>query len=117
MRLNKRMFLAVPLLLATAALADERVTVNVPFSFDNHGRHYPASEYDVRLTNDRAFLVLSRVGTPGTSIFLSAKPTEVTFSAPMVSIRFDNEAGVHELQSLRLGEYEAVKLTKAVRAR
>ena len=117
MTFNRKMLLAAPFLFATAALAGERVTVNLPFSFENHGTRYPASNYDLQLSDDRTHVVLSRVGAPATRVSLWAKPVEVNRTAPLVSIRFENEGGVHELYSLRLGEYEAQGLRKTDKIR
>jgi hypothetical protein len=106
MRSNMILIALISCLCVTAAFADETISVNVPFSFESHGEHFPASQYEVQLSSDRHHLVMTTRGTAPKSIFLTVKPTEMNRFAASLSIRFDNTGGVHELRSLRLGSYE-----------
>ena len=105
MRSIMRMLVLTPALCTTAAFAVDTVSVNMPFSFESHGRVFPASRYDVSLTNDRKMLTLTNRTNP------ADRATWMTLSAekgprdPELSLQFDRNGNIPELHSVRLGTY------------
>ena len=106
MRSILRMLVLAPALCTTAAFAVDRVSVDMPFSFESHGRVFPASRYDVSLTNDRRMLTLTSRTNP------ADRATWMTFSAdkgpmdPDLSLQFDRGGHLPELRAVRLGTYQ-----------
>ena len=89
MRSILRMLVLTPALCTTAAFAVDRVSVDMPFTFESHGRVFPASRYDVSLTDDRRMLILTSRTNP------ADRATWMTLSAdrgpldPELSMQFD----------------------------
>jgi hypothetical protein len=106
MRSILRMLVLTPVLCTTAAFAVDRVSVDMPFSFESHGRVFPASRYDVSLTDDRRMLILTSRTNP------ADRATWMTLSAdrgpldPDLSLQFDREGNLPELRAVRLGTYQ-----------
>src|ERR1700760_3045307 len=105
MRSILRMLVLTPALCTTAAFAVDRVSVDMPFSFENPGRVFPASRYDVSLTNDRSMLTLTNRTNP------ADRAAWMTLSAdrgpldPELSLQFDRGGNLPELRAVRLGTY------------
>jgi hypothetical protein len=105
MRSILRMLVLTPALCTTAAFAVNRVSVDMPFSFESHGRVFPASRYDVSLTDDRRMLILTSRTNP------ADRASWMTFSAdkspmdPDLSMQFDRNGNMTELRAVRLGTY------------
>jgi hypothetical protein len=105
MRSILRMLVLTPALCTTAAFAADRVSVDMPFSFESHGRVFPASRYDVSLSDDRRMLTLTSRTNP------ADRATWTTLSAdksPMdseLSMQFDRNGSIPELRAVRLGAY------------
>lgn len=101
---------------ATAALASETMTVNVPFSFETHGKLYPAGKYAVEYDSTCNDLKLfSKVDTSKSFMWI-AFPAEYTSKMPALSLKFDSEAdGTHELRTIRLATWETPVLDKRER--
>jgi hypothetical protein len=105
MRSILRMLVLTPALCTTAAFAADRVSVDMPFSFESHGRVFPASRYDVSLTNDRSMLTLTNRTNP------ADRAAWMTLSAdrgpldPELSLQFDRGGNLPELRAVRLGTY------------
>ena len=103
MRSILRLLVLTPALCTTAALAADRVSVDMPFSFESHGRVFPASRYDVSLSDDRRMMTLTSRTNP------SDRATWMTLSAdkgPMdseLSMQFDRNGNIPELRAVRLG--------------
>jgi hypothetical protein len=106
MRSILRMLVLTPALCTTAAFAVHRVSVDMPFSFEIHGRVFPASRYDVSLTDDCRMLTLTSRASP------ADRATWMTFSAdkgpmdPDLSLQFDRGGNLPELRAVRLGTYQ-----------
>ena len=96
---------------APGAFAVERVTVNIPFSFESHGKHFPASQYEVKLSDDRSHLTLSSKESSSLSLSILVESYESDQTLPKLSVRFENVDGTHALQSIRLGSYGSAVLT------
>jgi hypothetical protein len=100
------MLVLIPALCTTAAFAVNRVSVDMPFSFESHGRVFPASRYDVSLTDDRRMLILTNRKNP------ADRAAWMTLSAdrgpldPTLSLQFDREGSLPELRAVRLGTYQ-----------
>jgi hypothetical protein len=109
---SKLLMLAFALFVsAPGAFAAEKVTVNIPFSFESHGKHFPASQYEVALSDDRVHLTLSDKELPSLSLSILVESYESDRTVPTLSIRFQNIDGTHALQSIRLGSYGSAMLT------
>jgi hypothetical protein len=104
MRPMTRMFVfAAALASSSAAFAISKVTVNVPFNFESHGKTYQAGTYDVTLNQSENVITLSSHNHPGQSIIWMASATEFGPDAPTLSMKFDDESdGTHQLRSVRI---------------
>jgi hypothetical protein len=105
MRSILRMLVLTPALCTTAAFGVDRVSVNMPFSFESHGRIFPASRYDVSLSDDRRMLTLTSGTNPAdraTWMTLSADKSPMD---PELSMQFDRNGKTPELRAVRLGTY------------
>ena len=89
---------------ATAAFAFDRVTVNVPFNFETHGKTLQAGTYRVESASNHCALTLSSNADTKVSFTWIASPAEFSHNMPTLSLRFDIGAdGAHALRSIRLG--------------
>jgi len=89
---------------ATAAFAFDRLTVDVPFNFQAHGKTFPAGTYKVESAVNQNALTLS--SKTGTKMFFAsiALPAEFGPNMSTLSLKFDIGAdGTHALRSVRLG--------------
>jgi len=104
MRPMTRMFVfAAALASSSAAFALSKVTVNVPFNFESHGKTYEAGKYDVRLDTNLSVITLTNHDHPSQTVMWSANAAEFGPSAPALSLKFDDLAdGKHELHSIRI---------------
>jgi hypothetical protein len=106
MRSIMRMLVLTPAPCTMAAFAADKVSVDMPFSFESHGRVFPASRYDVSLTEDRKMLILTSRTNP------SDRASWLTLSAdkspmdPELSMQFDRDGSLLELRAVRLGTYQ-----------
>jgi hypothetical protein len=99
-------FVLTPLLCTPAAFAVDRASVNMPFSFESHGKIFPASEYDVILRDDRAMLTLTSRTNPHDTITWITFPAEMSPHDTTLSIQFDRVGDMEELHTVRLGKYQ-----------
>ena len=99
-----RMFIfAAALASSSAAFALTKVTVNVPFNFEDHGKTYPAGRYDVRLDTNQGVMTLTNHDNAKQSVMWAVSPAEFGPDAPVLSMKFDDaEDGSHALRSIRL---------------
>ena len=89
---------------ATTAFAFDRVTVNVPFNFEAHGKTLPAGTYKVESASNHYALTLSSNTDTKVSFRWIAFPAEFGPKMSTLSLRFDIGAdGTHALRSIRLG--------------
>ncbi len=104
MRPMTRMFIfAVALASSSAAFALSKVTVNVPFNFETHGKTYQAGRYDVRVDPEQSVITLTNHNHPEQSVMWTASPAEFGPDAPILSMKFDDGTdGSHELHSIRV---------------
>ena len=105
MRSMMRMLVLTPALCATAALAVDRVSVNLPFSFESHGRVFPASRYDVSLTYDRRMLTLTSRTNPADRASWTTLSVDRGPMDPELSLQFDRNGNIPELHAVRLGTH------------
>jgi hypothetical protein len=107
MRAMIRMFvLAAVFASASAAYALNRGAVNIPFSFETHGKVLPAGRYVVDFDWMRHTLKLSSKTDTKMSYFWSAAPAQVGADISTLSLEFDCKAdGAHLLRSIRLGTW------------
>jgi len=104
MRPMTRMFVfAAALASSSAAFALNKVTVNVPFNFESHGKTYQAGSYDVLLNTNDGIMTLCSHNNPKQAVMWAVSPAEFGPNAPLLSIKFDDAPdGSHELHSIRL---------------
>jgi hypothetical protein len=96
--------LAAVLASATSAFAFDRVTVNVPFNFETHGKTFHAGTYTVESASNHCALRLSSDTDTKESFTWIASPAEFGPNMSTLSLRFDIGAnGTHALRSIRLG--------------
>jgi hypothetical protein len=88
------------------AFATDVVSVNIPFSFETHGKVFPASQYDVVLKTDRSFLTLVSKTNPSDTISFTPIRTDMGPQDKLLSIKFDQTGDMHELHTIRLGGYQ-----------
>ncbi len=89
---------------ATSAFAFDRVTVNIPFDFETHGKTFPAGTYRVESTANHYALTLSNKTDTKMSFTWLACHAEFGPDMSMLSLKFDIGAdGTHALRSIRLG--------------
>jgi biopolymer transport protein ExbD len=107
MRPKALMLVLAPFLCTTAAFAVEKISVDVPFSFESHGQQFPANRYDITLNDDLHLMTIRSTEFPAKSMSLMVTNAEIKAGAPQLSIRFENAGNTHELRSIRLGGYQA----------
>jgi hypothetical protein len=89
---------------ATTAFAFDRVTVNVPFNFETHGKTFQAGTYAVESASNHCALKLSSNTDTKVSFTWIASPAEFGPNMSTLSLRFAIGAdGTHALRSIRLG--------------
>jgi len=106
MRSILRMLILTPALCSAAALAIDRVSVNMPFSFESHGRIFPASRYDVSLNNDRRMLTLTSRTNPADTATWMTLSADTGPLDPELSMEFDRTGETSVLRAVRLGTYK-----------
>jgi hypothetical protein len=104
MRSIMRMFVLAPAL-CTTAFAVDRVSVNMPFSFESHGRVFPASRYDVSLNDDRRMLTLTSRTNPADTLTWMTLSAEKGPMDPELAMQFNRNGKTPELRTVRLGTY------------
>jgi hypothetical protein len=99
------MLVLTPALCTTAAFATDKASVDIPFSFESHGKVFPASQYDVSMDDDRRMLTLSSRTNPADRVSSMTVSAELSSTDAPLSIQFDQVGRVHELHAIRLGSY------------
>jgi len=100
------MFVLTAVLCTPAAFAADMASVNMPFSFESHGKLFPPSQYDVIVKEDRGMLTLSSRTNPGDTISWTTVPAEMGPNDTALSIQFDRVGNMNELHTIRLGKYQ-----------
>jgi hypothetical protein len=100
------MFVLTSVLCTPAAFAVDKASVNVPFSFESHGKVFPASQYDVTLQDDRTILTLTSRTNPADTASWTTIPAGMGPNDATLSFQFDRVGNMHELHAVRLGEYQ-----------
>jgi hypothetical protein len=96
--------LAAALVGTAAAFAQDRVGVNVPFSFETGGKIIPAGTYEVEFDQKLHALKLSSKSDMKLSYTWLAGPAIFDPDVSTLSLKFDHGAdGIHVLRSIRLG--------------
>jgi hypothetical protein len=99
---------------AAATFAQDSVSVNVPFSFETHGKRFPAGMYAVQF--DQKMHALKLFGKTDTKISYTwiAAPADSGRGAPLLLLKFDPGAdGGHVLRSIRLEQWSTPVLDPA----
>jgi hypothetical protein len=99
------MLALIPAIYSPAAVALDKATVDMPFSFESHGKVFPASKYDVELSKDHSYLTMVSRTNPAVSIWWLATPAESGPNDTRLSIQFDRIGDMPELHTVRLGSY------------
>src|ERR1700677_4879155 len=98
MRPKALMLVLAPFLCTTAAFAVEKVSVDLPFSFESHGEHFPANRYEVTLDNNTRLLTIRSTEFPAKSLSFMATNAEVKADAPRMSIQFAPAGNTREVR-------------------
>jgi hypothetical protein len=106
MRSISCMLIVATVLCARVAFAADRAAVDMPFSFETHGKVFPAGQYDVTLKGDRSTLTLASRTNRADTISWTALFSGMGPSDAALSIQFDRVGTMHELHAIRLGEYQ-----------
>jgi hypothetical protein len=99
------MLVLAPALCTTAAFATDKVSVDMPFSFESRGKVFPASQYDVSLSGDRRMLTLTSRTNPAATISWMTLAGDKGPMDPDLLIKFDRVGNMRELHTVRLGTY------------
>jgi hypothetical protein len=108
------MFVLTTVLCTPAALAVDKASVNMPFSFESHGKVFPASQYDVILQRDRTLLTLTSKTNPADTLSWITVPAEMGPNDTALSFQFDRVGNMHELHAVRFGGYKTPVLDTRV---
>jgi len=101
--MTKMLVFAAALTSSSAAFALNKVTVNVPFNFESHGKTYIAGKYDVNLDASENVITMTSRTHPEESVMWSASPADFGPDTPVLAIKFDDATdGTHELRSIRI---------------
>lgn len=100
------MFVLTPVLCTPAAFAVDKVSVDMPFSFETNGKVFAPSVYDVIVEDDRRMLTLRSRTNPTDTISWMAVPAEMGPNDTDLSVKFDRAGNMHELHAVRLGKYQ-----------
>jgi hypothetical protein len=114
MRSISWMFVLTPVLCTPAAFAVDKASVNMPFSFESHGKVFPASQYDVILQRDRTLLTLTSKTNPADTLSWITVPAEMGPNDTALSFQFDRVGNMHELHAVRFGRYKTPVLDTRV---
>ena len=88
---------------ATAAFAAETTAITIPFSYEIREEHFPASQYDVKLSDDRDHVTITSREAPVRTLYLLVHAADTNRHDPSVMLRFEDVGGLHELRSIRVG--------------
>jgi hypothetical protein len=106
MRSRIMMLALASFLSSTAAFAGETTAVTIPFSFESQGEHFPASQYEVKLSKGQDLVTITSKQAPARTLFLLVHAADINRHDPGVTIRFEDVGGLHELRSIRVGHFE-----------
>jgi hypothetical protein len=110
MRSMSWLFILTCVISSRVAFASDKAEVNIPFSFETHGKVFPAGKYDVTLKGDRSFLSLTSRAFPADTITWTPVPTGIDAKGALLSVQFDQVGNVHELHAVRMGQYQTLVL-------
>src|SRR5271154_5656348 len=94
------MLVLTPALCTPAAFAVDKASVNMPFSFESHGKVFRASQYDVILKDDGTILTLTSRTNPADTISWTTVPAGMGPNDTALSIQFDRVGNMNELHAV-----------------
>lgn len=97
----KPLVLASAILCASAAMAADLVTVNVPFTFTAMGQSFPAGHYDIAVTGNRSLVTLRSRTDATKRITWVVGPADAR-TAPGV-VTFDAMGTSYSLKNIQVG--------------
>ena len=93
-------------LCASAAFAADKAVVNIPFSFETHGKVLPAGRYAATIDARHNLLTLSNTeNVKQRSLAWIVLPAESNPEKPMLCLTFDNAGYTHRLHTIQLGPH------------
>lgn len=95
--------IAAAALFTTAAFAANRAVVNIPFNFQTHGKAFPAGQYVATVDLQKNLVTLRNVTEPGIYAHWIAGPTDSDPNNEMLTLKFDDHGGRHDLRTVQLG--------------
>jgi hypothetical protein len=108
------MLVLTPVLCTPAAFALDKTSVNMPFSFETHGKVFPASQYDVILGQDHTILTLTSKTNPADTLSFATVPAGMGPNDTVLSLQFDRVGNMHELHAVRFAGYKTSVLDTRV---
>ena len=99
-----------PALCTTAAFANDRASVDIPFSFESHGKVFPASQYNVEVNENTNMLVMVSKRYPSIRLSWQVIPVDKGPNDTALSIQFDKVGDMNELHVVRLGTHATTVL-------
>ncbi|WP_446745677.1 hypothetical protein [Silvibacterium acidisoli] len=99
-------------LCATAAFAADRAAINVPFSFDSHGRHFSAGRYEVSLDTQHNTLTMRNTEHANEVLLSSVSPAEYAAGSPQLRMIFGNNQDTHTLKTVQIEGRQAIHLDR-----
>jgi hypothetical protein len=88
---------------ASAAFAADRMVVNIPFNFENHGKVYPAGQYMASLDMNMSLLTLRNTTDARMNLSWVTSPADYNPSAKVLRLQFNDQEGTKQLHTIQLG--------------
>lgn len=97
---------------SAAAFAADAEIVNVPFSFDCKGRHFPEGTYVVTLNDNHTRVHLYNRDVPRASMYWIVNPDDPIAGVDQAKLRFHNVNSQAALSSINIDGYVTPRLDK-----
>ena len=97
----KPLVLASAIFCASAAMAADLVTVNVPFTFTAMGQSFPAGHYDIAVTGNNNLVTLYSESDATKRFTWVVRPVDARNAAGVVT--FDELGTNHSLKNIQVG--------------
>lgn len=95
--------IAAAALFTTAAFAANRAVVNIPFSFQTHGKTFPAGQYVATIDLQHNLVTLASATDTSISARWIAGPADYNPNDEKLTLTFDNLGARHALRTVQFG--------------
>jgi hypothetical protein len=99
-------------LCATAAFAADKAAINVPFSFESHGKHFSAGRYEISLDSQHNTLTMRNTEQSNQILLSSVSPAEFVAGSPQLRLVFANGEETHILKTVQIEASQATHLDR-----